>query len=156
MNRVFLRMAFVFAVMFLWPAINNKAQARVRVPIGNITSLTKVADLPDTDEYQIKDKEYADVGLLYDVYTIAIVPLWVTKDPVLVAYNAKDNTYIELPPAEMDAILKKENLQKDKLLNPGFYVRYGGKLIALLLLAIIIYGIIPSKKEKKEVLPNRL
>lgn len=143
-------------VLFLMLVASIGAEAKARIPVGEIESLTKVADLPDTDDYKIKDKEYADIGILYNVFTIAIVPLWITKEPVLVAYNEKDDTYVNLPDAEMDALLKKENLKKDELLNPGFYVRYGGKLIALLVLALIIYGILPSKKEKKEVLPKQI
>lgn len=130
------------------------AHAGIKVPVGNMTSLTKVADLPDTDDYKIKDGEYADVGLLYDVYTIAIVPLWVTKDPVLVAYNEKSGQYMQLPEAEMDAVLKKNNLDRGELSSPGFYVRYGGKLIALALLALIVYGMWPSSSKKEKVTPQ--
>jgi len=131
-------------------------QARVRITVGEIEVLKKVADLPDVEEYKIEHGHYADIGVLYRVYKIAFIPLWVTKEPVLVACDEQEDTYLSLPDAEMDGILRKNNLQRDKLLNIGFYTRYGGKLAALLLLAIIIYGIIPSKRRKRDVLPNRV
>lgn len=133
-----------------------KSQARARITVGEIEVLKKVADLPDVEEYKIENGQYADIGVLYQVYKIAFIPLWVTKEPVLVASDPKEDTYLEIPDAEMDGILRKNNLQRDKLLNIGFYTRYGGKLVSLLLLAIIIYGIIPSKKRKRNVLPDRV
>lgn len=150
----FLLGTFIAICLLFATAIDT--QARARIPVGDMEALNKSADLPDTEEFMIDEGQYADVGTLYNVFTVAFVPLWVTKEPKLVMYNEKDGKYLELPDAEMDKILKDNKLEKDKLLSLGFFVRFGGKLIALALLALIIYGMIPSKKKKESIAPQHI
>lgn len=155
MNKYKFLLTTILAV-FVLIATTTETQARARIPVGDMEALNKSGDLPDTEEFMIKEGEYADIGTLYSVFTVAFVPLWVTQEPKLVMYNEKDGKYLELPDAEMDKILKDNKLEKDKLLSLGFFVRFGGKLIALALLALIIYGMIPSKKKKNSIEPQRI
>ena len=51
---------------------------------------------------------------------------------------------------QLSAILKENNLDGEKLNKVGFYSRYGGKIVGLIIIALIIWGFIPSKKKKTE------
>ncbi|MBN9295594.1 MAG: hypothetical protein J0I41_01225 [Filimonas sp.] len=150
------------------------AAAKLKIPIGNREVLHKVADLPDTEDYLIEkgesdsgkvklvvvdkkrlESKYLDLATLHEEFNIAwIMPLWVTKEPRLVGYNASNETYYNLTDEQLDEIIKANNLDKNKLLGLGFYTRFGGKLVALLLIGLIIYGVLPSKK--KTVAPQRV
>lgn len=129
----------------------KSAEARLKIPFGNREVLTKVADLPDTDAYKSDGGGYIDLGMLYEEYNIAwIMPLSVTKEPRLVGLTKDKSTYYEIPEEELQKILADNKLDKNKLLKLGFYTRYGGKIVAGLLVALIIWGLIPSKKKPVE------
>ena len=138
------------AVCFMCSA--KSAEARLKIPFGNREVLSKVADLPDTEEYKIGTSEgYLDLGMLYEEYNIAwIMPLSVTKEPRLVGITKDKSSYYEIPEEELQKILTENKLDKDKLLKIGFYTRYGGKIVAGVLVALIIWGFIPSKKKPVE------
>ena len=137
---------FITAVFILLGI--NIAQARIKIPIGEEQKLEKVADLPDTEDYLISDGHYVDLGQMYSVYTIAWVPVWVTQEPQLVLFDNKNpNEYYSFDDEELKTnILKENDVKEDDLLSVGFFGRIGGKLIFLVIIAIIIYGAIPSKK----------
>ena len=73
------------------------------------------------------------------------------KEPRLVGYCEKEDTYYELTEEQLATILKENNLDGEKLNKVSFYSRYGGKAVGLLIIALIIWGCIPGKK--KEVKP---
>lgn len=131
------------------------SEARARIPFGEREALTKVADLPDTDEYLIKEgskmmntkNQYLDLATFHKEFNIAwILPLWVTQEPKLVGYNEADKTYYELTEQELQTILDENKLDKNKLNKLGFYTRYGGKVVAVLLILFILWGLLPSRK----------
>ena len=80
-----------------------------------------------------------------------LLPLYIEKEPRLVGYCEKEDTYYELTEEQLATILKENNLDGEKLNKIGFYSRYGGKAVGLLIIALIIWGCIPGKK--KEVKP---
>lgn len=125
--------------------------AKAKVPIGKIEKMEIVADLPDTEEYVEKEgsKEYLDLARIHEEYNIAwIIPAWITQEPKLVLAQKDSDQYFELTNEQLDKILSDNKLDKDSLLGLGFYTRYGGKLILLLIIALIIYGIFPKSKPK--------
>ena len=128
----------------------NVANARLKIPIGNQEVLEKVADLPDTPEYAINEgsSEHFDLGRLYEKYVVAWLPFSITKEPKLVGINAKGDEYYELDEAQLNAILSANKLSQEDLLKIGFFSRHGGKIVGIALLALIIYGYLPSKSKK--------
>lgn len=135
----------------------QKSEARARIPFGEREVLTKVADLPDTDEYMVKEgtkfggtkNQYADLATFHKEFNVAwFFPLWIIQEPKLVGYNETDGTYYDLSDQQLQTILDQNKLDKNKLNKLGFYTRYGGKLAAGLLILFIIWGMIPSKKSK--------
>lgn len=149
--KIMKNLRFLLAIAALTMSITNASARGIKIPFGDREVLTKVADLPDTDEYRTEDGNYIDLGTLHKEFNIAyIMPLWVEEEPRLVGYCEKEDSYYELTDSQLEALLKENNLDGDKLNTLGFYTRYGGKLIALALIALSIYGFIPSKKKKVE------
>ncbi|WP_294481820.1 hypothetical protein [uncultured Bacteroides sp.] len=141
---------FLFALGSLLLLSCQITSARgVRIPFGDHEVLTKVADLPDTEDYQTEEGNYIDLGTLHQEFNIAyILPLYIEKEPRLVGYCVKEDVYYELNEEQIAAILKENNLDGEKLNKVGFYSRYGGKIVALIIIVLIIWGFVPSKKEK--------
>lgn len=138
-------------------AFSLSAESKARIPFGDREVLTKVADLPDTEEYKTEDGTYIDLATLHREFNIAyILPLYVEEEPQLVGYDGKSDTYYNLTESQLNAILKANNLDGKKLNKLGFYTRYGGKIVGAGLVALIIWGWIPSRKKKKNVTPTEV
>lgn len=144
---------FLFAlggILFL--SCQTVSARGLKIPFGDREVLTKVADLPDTEEYQTDDGNYIDLATFHQEFNIAyLLPLYIEKEPRLVGYCEKEDTYYELTEEQLATILKENNLDGEKLNKDSFYSRYGGKAVGLLIIALIIWGCIPGKK--KEVKP---
>ena len=145
-----LTLFFAFgALLFL--SCQTVSARGVKIPFGDREVLNKVADLPDTEEYKTDTGNYIDLGTIHQEFNIAyILPLYIEQEPRLVGYCEKEDTYYELTEEQLSAILKENNLDGEKLNKVGFYSRYGGKIVGLIIIALIIWGFIPSKKKKTE------
>lgn len=149
----------IFAgLLLLLSSSASVAHARLKIPFGEREVIEKVADLPDTEAYAAGrgGKRFIDLGRLHHEYNVAwIMPLKVTQAPKLVGIAAGEaNTYYDFSEAQLNEIIKANNLDKEKLLRLGFYTRYGGKIVAGILILLIIYGFIPSRK--KVVVPEKV
>lgn len=141
----------IFLVSALMLSACNFLSAKAKIPIGEREALTKVYDLPNTEEYKLNNGNYLDLATLHKEFNIAyILPLYVIEEPKLVGYDEKTDEFYNIPDKEMDAILASQKLKKDDFNKLPFYTRYGGKLVALLLIAFMIWGVIPSKKKRVE------
>lgn len=145
------RLLFTLALLLTGLAVQQAHAARI--PVGNAEKLEKVADLPDTEDYQLKDGKYVDLGIKFKVFTIAWIPIYTTEDPQLVGYAGGD-TYYDIPKEELTNILAANKLEEKKLLKLSFWNAWGGKLVIGVLLLIIIYGMLPSRKKEREVTPQ--
>ncbi|MFC4162757.1 hypothetical protein ACFOWU_03770 [Epilithonimonas zeae] len=141
----------IFMASALMLSASNFLSAKAKIPIGEREVLNKVYDLPNTDEFKLENGDYLDLATLHKEFNIAyILPLYIMEEPKLVGYDEKTDEFYNMPDKEMDAILASQKLEKNDLNKLPFYTRYGGKLVALLLIAFIIWGAIPSKKKRVE------
>lgn len=144
----FIRPAMIAAAI---TSFSSAAFAKIRIPLGEREVLKKVHDLPDTDEFKLQNGNHVDLATLHKEFNIAyILPLYVITEPKLVGFDAKTNTCYDIPDKEMNEILASQKLDKAKLNKLPFYTRYGGKIVAGLLILLIIWGLIPSKKDSEE------
>lgn len=143
--------AFLITMFALCASI--MASAKVRIPFGKVDKIEIVADLPNTEKYTASEgsKEYLDLATLHQEYNIAwVIPAWITEEPKLVLAKKDSDVYYELTDQQLAEIIKDNKLDKESLLQLGLYTRYGGKVILLLVIGLIIYGIIPGKDEEEE------
>lgn len=135
----------------------NAVSAKAKIPFGKMDKIEIVADLPNTEIYAVKEgsKEYLDLARLHQEYNIAWLPAWITQEPKLVLAKKESDQYYEPTKEELDQILSENKLNGEDLVQLGFYTKYGGKLILLLIIGLIIYGIF-SKSKAKNVKPTNV
>lgn len=154
-----IKKTFLITIITLCSSI--MVSAKVRIPFGKIDKIEIVADLPDNEKYTVSEgsKEHLDLATLHQEYNIAwVIPAWITVEPKLVLAKKDSDQYYELTDEELSQIIKENKLDKEDLLQLGLYTRYGGKVILLLLIGLIIYGIYPGKDEEEteEVQPTNV
>ncbi|TKC01771.1 hypothetical protein [Pedobacter cryotolerans] len=132
-------------------AFANKA----KIPFGERQVLNKVYDLPNTAEFNLDNANYVDLATLHTEFNIAyILPLYITQEPILVAYDEQTEKYFGIPEDELKRILATQNLKMGDVIGLPFYTRYGCKIMVLLFIALLIWGSIPS--EKRKIIPKNV
>lgn len=138
--------------------ITNIVIGKAKIPFGKVDKIEIVADLPDTEKYAANDgsKEYLDLARIHQEYNIAwVIPAWITQEPKLVLTKKESDEFYELTNEQLDQIISDNKLNKESLVQLGLYTKYGGKLILLLIIGLIIYGIF-SKDKPKNVKPTSI
>ncbi|WP_289662808.1 hypothetical protein [Flavobacterium panacagri] len=139
---------FIALIIMLF---SNSIAAKVKIPFGEREVLNKVYDLPNTDEFKLKDGNFMDLATLHKEFNIAyFLPLYIMEEPKIVGYDEKTEAFYDIPQNEIDEIIASQKLKKENLLQLPFYTKYGGKLVAGLIIGLLIWGSIPSKKDKVE------
>jgi hypothetical protein len=136
----------------------NLVSAKAKIPFGKIDKIEIVADLPDTEKYLENEnsKEYLDLARMHQEYNIAwMIPAWITQEPKLVLTKKDSDEYFELTSEQLNQIISDNKLNKENLLQLGLYTKYGGKLILLLIIGLILYSIF-SKDKPKKVKPTNI
>ena len=138
----------LFAALIIM-LFSNSIAAKVKIPFGEREVLNKVYDLPNTDEFKLKDGNFMDLARIHKEFNIAyFLPLYIIEEPKIAGYDEKTETFYDLSQNEIDEIIASQKLNKENLLQLPFYTKYGGKLVAVLIIGLLIWGSIPSKKDK--------
>ncbi|MCK0206096.1 hypothetical protein [Ornithobacterium rhinotracheale] len=149
---------FIFWLLLLvaGTAINQAHAARIKV--GNVEKIKKVADLPNTDEYQGDYGDHIDIGAKYTVFTVMGLPVWPTESPQLVGLSTSKDLYYDIPQETMQEVLKENNLPShDELLSKvSFWDKYLGMVVIVgIVVAYFVYQTLTSKEsDKDEVLDD--
>lgn len=134
-----MRRNVVFGLCLLvFGLLSTEAQARKGISIGTSEHLETVAQLPRTEEYQLNEYEYLNLGILYERFEIASLPFWITKEPKIIGISTLHrDSYYDLDNESIQAIIDENNLPStDELKHLGFMDKYLGWLVLLGILVL--------------------
>ncbi|MBV7440594.1 hypothetical protein KRX57_04110 [Weeksellaceae bacterium TAE3-ERU29] len=140
--------------LLIFGLLSTEAHARKRISIGTSEKLETVAQLPNTEEYLLDNGDYLNLGVLYERFEIAGMPLWVTEEPKIVGVNTfKRDIYYDLDDETIQAIIEENNLPSvDELKHIGFLDRYSGAIILLVVIGLsTIYVLFFKKNTPNEI-----
>ncbi len=144
---------FILLLSVLCLSVTALSARGIPIPVqfGVSDELETVQELPDTDDYRADDGLYVDLARHHKEFSIMWIPIWVTQEPQLVLMKkGVEDQYWEVDEATMNTILEENNLNKDDFLSLGFWTRYGGKLVIICIVALLIWGMIPSDDDEEE------
>ena len=133
-------LSLLLALLFA-TAVVATSQARIRIPVGQYQKIEPVLELPEEDWYRTDEGHKVDLGHMYTVYQIAYVPVWTIEKGKLVGYTKEDpDTYYDLDESMLERISGDTGIENfDELRTMPFWDAWGGKLVALAVIAAIVY-----------------
>ncbi len=127
---------------------NIIGRAKIPIPYGEKEKIVKIVDLPDTEEFQLEDGRFFDIGIKYTISHIVWLP-YSNTEPIVTGY-VDDETFVELTEEEIKQIASFAKVEIPNDASASFFDRIGGKIILGILLLIVVYGIYSSYFGKKE------
>lgn len=143
-KKVFLFTALTFFTMNM---VTAKAKIPVCLPCETIET---TLELPTDSEIQKIVGQKVNLAYLNTEYGALTMSIW-NENGRFVLADISNNTYFEIDD-QIATILKEEhNFDVKTAESPlSFWKKIGGKLVFILVIALIIWGSLPSKKKKVE------
>jgi hypothetical protein len=116
-------------------------------------SFYKVADLPDTYEYQF-NSDYVDIGVKYSEIQIFFLPIWHYDMEYVAVIPNNSNSYYDLTNDEIMNLAASASISVPPIseVKLDFWTLWGGKIaLALLIALFVMYCMYDAKKEETEV-----
>lgn len=134
-KRFFIALAFAFVATFTIGLQDSNAKGLI--VWGTSDKMEKIADLPDSEDYQTTDGLNFDMGVKYSVFHIFWIPLWVTNEAMACGYLDGDN-YVELTEEDVQLIAEANSIDMNGKVKTSFWNSYGGKVLAVFVLLILL------------------
>ncbi len=125
------------------------ASARARIPVCMPCEyLETTLDLPAETEFIGESNDPLNVGYRFEQINIIWIPIWNYEGEYCLVNDAED-MYYDLTEDEK-AYLTETHQASFEGSPLSLWDKMGGKAIILIILALILWGAIPSKKNKEE------
>ena len=145
-----LKFLFVLVAFFAASASVSTVSARGRIPVGEREYATVVAELPDTEDYMTEEGNYIDLATIHTAFTVAYIPIYITEEPRLIGYCAKEDVCYELSDEFLAETLAANGLDGEKLNKLTFWHRFGGKILFIAILAALGFWYFIRKSDDEE------
>jgi hypothetical protein len=101
-------------------------------------TIAKIADFPDTPEFQNQEGHYVDAGMRYKQISIFFIPVW-NYDQEWCGYIS-DKMYLDLSKEKLDELATAAHISLPSEFQVSFWDKIGGKLLlGALLIAYFLY-----------------
>lgn len=140
----------LFAIITFFAAQN--LSAKIPIPIGTSEHLKVIHDLPNTDDYKRENGKYLDLGILYETFDVAWMPMWVSTDPIIVGLEGNDaDLYYDIDPALKKELITEFKLKEEELTQLSFFDKHLGLLVVGgVIILYVLFNMMTSKKEDEE------
>ena len=111
-------------------------------------SFYKVADLPDTYQYQF-NSDYVDIGVKYSEIQIFFLPVWQYDMKYVAVIPNNSDSYYDLSNEEVMELAKSASISIPPIsqVKLDFWTAWGGKMVLALLIALFVLYVRGSEKE---------
>lgn len=117
--------------------------------------IIKVAEFPDTAQFKSGDGQHIDPGYKYKQITLFFTPIW-NYDGEWCGYVGSSERYLKIDKSTLDAAANVAGITLPMTPSPSFWESYGGKLLWLGVVALILLaGTSGSKKRDDSDQPVR-
>src|SRR5262245_8540551 len=124
----------IFGLAFLAVLPSAVEAAPVLFSFGS-EEIIKVADFPNTEEFQLRRGEYVDAGYVYKQVTIFFIPVW-NYDGRWAGYVGKEDFYLDFKKEELDQLANLANVKLPESPTLPFWHAIGGKIVIGLILLL--------------------
>ncbi|MCB9497228.1 MAG: hypothetical protein H6686_10135 [Fibrobacteria bacterium] len=140
-------LSFAF-VLFLALFAGARSAEAARIPVFYSTDyekIVKVAEFPDDSNFQTTDGLYFDAGYLIKQVQLFWIPLW-NYGGEWCGRTADGEGVIRMSREELVELGESANVKIPESASLGFWNAIGGKLLALVLLAVAaVVGLVAAK-----------
>ncbi|WP_157578101.1 hypothetical protein [Tenacibaculum ovolyticum] len=117
------------------------SKARIPVPYGTEEKIIKIQDLPDTEDFKLKDGRYFDIGSKYTKSHL----LWLSysnTEPEIVGFiKGDESTFLKLSAEDLKRIEEITGVQIPKKGEVSFFDKFIGKGLLGVLALFVLYGL---------------
>jgi hypothetical protein len=143
MKKVIFTLTLLGGLFFAASAVS--ARGVIIYSNGEKVEVTKT--LPDS--ISIDDK-HVNLGVMYEQFSIFWVPMWNYGETKYVFLNEEENLYYDAEEEYLRYLRDELKINVPQEPSIGFWNKIGGKMIWAVVLALIIYGSLPSRKREKK------
>jgi hypothetical protein len=134
-------------------SVSAKSKIPVCIPCETIQS---IQELPTDSEIQKLAGQKVNLSYINNEYGTLWMSIFNTNGRYVLS-DISNNTYFEIDTQAAKILKEKHNFNVETAENPlSFWKKIGGKLVFLAIIALLIWGNIPSKKKTKEVKPTNI
>ncbi|MDR6969556.1 hypothetical protein J2X31_003589 [Flavobacterium arsenatis] len=133
----------------------NIVSAKAKIPVCfPCETINTVQELPTGSEIDELAGQHVNIAYLNNEYGILWMSFWNTNGRYVLS-NASNTTYFEIDDQASQILKDKHNFDIETAENPlSFFKKIGGKLILFIVIALLIWGNLPSKN--KDVKPTNI
>jgi hypothetical protein len=145
-----IKLLFLFS--FFTFCLINSAQAKgIPIPVSfGGEKINEILNLPNDSTTMYSNGSYLNIACIYKQFSILWIPIWNWDEEYCISIEGSKDHYGEKIDKERAEEIAKIYDLKLPSASPSFWNKFGGKLIILALLALILSGAF-SKKSKKTV-----
>ena len=130
--------------------VSAKAKIPVCIPCETIQT---IQELPTDSEIQKLAGQKVNLSYLNNEYGILWMSIWNTNGRYVLS-DISNNTYFEIDTQAAKILKEKHSFDIETAENQlSFWKKIGGKLVFLVIILLLIWGVIPSKNNTTDVKP---
>lgn len=140
-NQIFLVVLFTGLSNFFFVS-----EANALVSWGG-EKMIKVAEFPDSPEFQNPEGYYIDAGLKYKQISLFFIPIWNYELSPIGYIN--QSSYLSMTQSDLEELAQSAGVTLPDNPKPSFWERIGGKLV--IVVGLVLFGMWKTDDDEEEV-----